>query len=734
VVTLAGLLVLSLVAGGLAVVSRNSAERERAAAEHAAALANSRRLAAEALTHVGNDPVRARRSALQAWQTGSTGEARSALLSNVVPSYPATFESGVSTPTAADFSVDGRYVAVGGVDGTVAIIDSRTREPVATGLRSGERQAVTDLAFSPDGRLLATATTADVRIWSVPDGKPVRTIQGVGGAVAWRSGDVFATAQPTGEDAYVIAERQARDGGELRRLTEPIVAARPVHRIAYSRDRTRLALGLTNGTVDLWNIGDRERLLRTQAHVDAAAGRRSPAFVTFSDEYLASGAANDRLIRLWDPATGEPAGEIEDPTYDDPLGKRGGPVVFTPDGRTLLTPEVDGTAVAGLSPELPRSKDYATYVRGPVSNSGGRSAISAIATSGNGEVVAVLADGTVRRWRSNPHWYTDPNASVGDVAFVPGTKQLSAAAGDGVFTWDTASGVRSALTETSGSPPVAVAYTTDGAQVVGRDDATVTITGGGNGGRSRSWTVRVPDRRLGDLVVSPDGKLVAAVLQDLAVRPGRETYEIRVWERATARQLGVAELGRNHRPGGLQFAPDSRSLAGVIRIAEVGEPYRAEIRTWRSPDLKQVGLLRVGTGVIDEAAFTPDSRLVTTTNNGQLQLRDARTGRVQQTFGRHPAPIQALAVSPDGRLAATATTDDRIIRLWDLKSGQRVGQLTWHRDQIDELEFSPDSRMLASAGADTDVGLWLVRTTDAAEQVCADLVDAGEPNLAPLGC
>ncbi|GAB3414738.1 nSTAND1 domain-containing NTPase [Flindersiella endophytica] len=726
VVTLAGLLVLSLVAGALAVMSRNTAEREKATAEHAAALANSRRLAAESLTHVDNDPVRARRSALEAWRTGSTGEARSALLSNVVPGYPATFESGVDTPTAVDFSPDGRYVAVGGVEGEVAVVDSRSREPVATGLKHG--QAVTDAEFSPDGRLLATATAADVRIWAVPSGRPVRTIQGVGAAVAWRSGEVVATAQQAG-GGYVIAERQARTGAELRRLTEPTLASRPVHTIAYSRDGTRLALGLVNGTVDLWDTAGRKRLLLTRAHVQAAGGRRSPAYVTFSGQYLASGAANDRLIRLWDPRTGKPAGEIEDPTYDDPRGKRGGPVVFTADGRSLLAPDVNGTVVVGLSPDEPRSEEYATYVRGPVGSNGGRSAISAIAASGDGEVVAVLADGTVRRWGRNPHWYADPTAAVSDVAFVPGTKQLSAAAGDGVFTWDTSTGARSALTATSGSKPVAVAYTKDGTQVVGSDDATVTITPPGKGTASR--TLRVPDRRLADLVVSPDGTLVAAVLQDPTVVPGRETYEIRVWERATGRQRGVAEIGRNHLPTRLQFAPDSRSLAGVIRIAELGEPYGAEIRTWRSPDLQRIGTRRIGSGVIDDAAFTPDGRLVTTTSGGRMQLRDGRTGRVLKAFGTHPAAIQALAVSPDGRLTATATTDDRIIRLWDLTTGQRVGQLTWHHDQISDLEFSPDSRMLASAGADTDVGLWLVRTTDAAEQICADLADAGER---PLEC
>ncbi len=56
--------------------------------------------------------------------------------------------------------------------------------------------------------------------------------------------------------------------------------------------------------------------------------------------------------------------------------------------------------------------------------------------------------------------------------------------------------------------------------------------------------------------------------------------------------------------------------------------------------------------------------------------------------------IDALAVSPDGKLLATSK--DKVITLWELNTGKRVKALEGHSQTVTRLLFSPDSRMLAS--------------------------------------
>lgn len=79
----------------------------------------------------------------------------------------------------------------------------------------------------------------------------------------------------------------------------------------------------------------------------------------------------------------------------------------------------------------------------------------------------------------------------------------------------------------------------------------------------------------------------------------------------------------------------------------------------------------------------------------------------------HDSPIHAVAVSPDGSVAATAGDDEQIV-LWNLPNGQRRTILEGHSAPIFALTFSPDGSTLASAGRDCTIRLW---NTKAGEQV-----------------
>jgi hypothetical protein len=158
---LAAVLVLALVASGLALGLRGRADR-------AALVADSRRLGAQALLEPELD--RSLLLARQGIALDDSLETRSDLLAALLrsPAAVAILRADLDGIAALGLSPDGSLLAVGDADGTVAIYDLHTRRLVQE--RDQGHDQVTTLEFSPDGSLLAIATTGftePVRLWDV---------------------------------------------------------------------------------------------------------------------------------------------------------------------------------------------------------------------------------------------------------------------------------------------------------------------------------------------------------------------------------------------------------------------------------------------------------------------------------------------------------------------------------------------------------------------------------------
>jgi WD40 repeat protein/serine/threonine protein kinase/tetratricopeptide (TPR) repeat protein len=75
----------------------------------------------------------------------------------------------------------------------------------------------------------------------------------------------------------------------------------------------------------------------------------------------------------------------------------------------------------------------------------------------------------------------------------------------------------------------------------------------------------------------------------------------------------------------------------------------------------------------------------------------------------HPAPVDAAAFSPDGRLVLTGG-DDFKARLWDATSGAAVGPVLEHPGTVHAVAFSPDGKTLLTGCADSTARLWETAT------------------------
>ncbi|MGV9879595.1 nSTAND1 domain-containing NTPase [Streptomyces sp. NPDC003006] len=278
-----------------------------------------------------------------------------------------------STPTMA-FSPGWNTLTALATTGTVRAWDITPDRPRRT--FTGHTGEVTEVVFSPDGRILATADRDTVRLWDTARGKLRRTLRAAAtdmtGGMAFSPGaDTLAVS-----DADTVRLRDTTTGRTLRTLTGHNGY---VSDLAFSPDGRTLATA-DRSTVRLW---------------DAAEGtlRRALPLPNESIHAMAFGPGGNTLtalssagtVKLWDTATGTVR-----------RTSRIGPVsaaAFSPDGHILATESSrDGdTAIVRLW-QAPGEKPRHTLT-GPTRS------VHTMALSRDGRTLATGDDtGVMRLW------------------------------------------------------------------------------------------------------------------------------------------------------------------------------------------------------------------------------------------------------------------------------------------------------------------------------------------------
>lgn len=91
-------------------------------------------------------------------------------------------------------------------------------------------------------------------------------------------------------------------------------------------------------------------------------------------------------------------------------------------------------------------------------------------------------------------------------------------------------------------------------------------------------------------------------------------------------------------------------------------------------------------------------------DGGALRVWDVQTGSVLQTLpGYQRASVSAMALSPDGRLLAVASSTEGTIIIWDTQTWLAKWKT---QESTHSLAFSSDGRMLASSSAGGNIKLW----------------------------
>lgn len=624
---------------------------------------------------------------------------------------------------------------------------SWAQEPVyklETVIQRGHRAAVRCVAYSPDGKFIATGSRDNsIKLWEVATGREIRTFLG--------------------------------------HLSS-------VNTLTFNASGTFLASGSTDNNIIIWEVATGKEKTRLEGHENRVTS------LTFSSNGAKLASAGwDKKAYVWDLGTNDIIGEYK--VYPARGSRVGSNVIFSKDDKLLITGNDDGKIIiydvnsqtpldtlrnispssCGGCPSFIQLSDKGNELlsasrRGPVTiwnlKSGkiikefGQEDKDYNALGMNGSHVFVSKDDTVKIWNTAGglvRKITIKDTEINSSAISPDGNYITTVTNDRIARiWNIRTGkltrsLRGFLNNVEddglGLDPESYWQYNISRYIGFRDNIKISpdekyIVKGHYGNVAQLWdltkgrvirTFKGHDKAVICYEFSKDGKYLFT---------GSGDRTAKMWEVATGKELktfkghrelifeiAVSENGKYLATGGW----DASAIVWDIESGEIINSYKTENNSPYTLSFAQndfyllVGgldkdfkLIEIDTGVpaknlIGHNEIVSDinvkgNQILTASWDNKAKLWDINSGLITQKFVGHKGHIYAASFDNEGKWVATASAD-RTAKIWDIKTGQELKSFKGHSDAVTSVDFLNNDKYLITHSLDGTTKIWDIATS-----------------------
>ena len=568
----------------------------------------------------------------------------------------------------------------------------------------GHERGVTDVVFSPDGTLLASASDDkkillwDVASWTIrhtleghsshvtgidfsPDGQQLVSVSYDKNIILWET--------QSGKKLQTLRGGQLKVGAIIKAHTDSLTD------VAFSPDGKRIATSGRDKSVCIWdatagnllaNLSGQEAVPTAVAispdglHVaiaskpscilDIATGNVEVSFdsvnigMDVSVDYSPDGRwllkAGGSSLAMFDAATGKKHWLI---SSNSMLRN----AVFSPNGEQIAATTVDGSVHLW---NIDARQKLATF-------EGHDTDAVAVAFSPDGQRLASCSkDGSIKIWDATNQDATPVSmlfgGSVQDIDFSPKERLLAYVHYRQTGLWNLKTKAEAIPIEAS----YRIAFSPDGRRLASQSGRNVI-----------SWDVRTPTDvikfnppdSVRAIDFSPNGQLLAA--------GSWNTDQVHIWDTNTTEEIWTikSELSQIY---AIAFSPDSQRLAVAGYSPDV-------VNVWGLEERKKLLTLKGHFDRLYDVEFSADGqRIASVDADGVLKLWDAKSGQEIRTIRKQYG--NALAFSPDGRRLVSGGKNT--LTIFDATTGDEMLTLVGAPHNLQAMAFSADGRVLAAGG------------------------------------
>ena len=524
---------------------------------------------------------------------------------------------------------------------------------------------INDMEYSPDGTILAVATTIGIWIYDTETYQERKLLT--------RSHQEMEKVHFESDGTVLVGTEMFSN--KVTRWDIPLAviekSSKKKHDFApkaiYISDRNTLAT-IRFKDIHIWDSETNTSKHILKGHEDyIGCLSYSP-----NSQIIASGS-KDQTVRLWDVKTGKQLRTLRGHQSEIIF------LSFSPDGNTLISESRDMTINFWDVPTMELKLPFAT--QGVISDESiEKEKIKRTFFSPDRNVLITTGETrTIHLWDTSTgklkHTFSDKNEDsketsyvkeVENILFSPDGKSILSLVKDSqIRMWDIATGKRIPFSGDTG-------YITNA-------------------------------------TYSPDGKTLATV---------NYPSGIRIWDIMTGKlKRTISNFNPSDTSSKTEYDTYCIAFPPNGEKAIISESYGA-LSLWDTDTKRLHTLIKSKWG--HNVLLSPDGETVASWNGskaGLIRFWNATTGEHKRTIKDHIGQIRGVEFSRDGSLLASwsFSYEEKTIRLWNVATGRNtqtltVHTLTGHNNQIGSVKFSPDGETLISGGQDGTVLIWDVST------------------------